>query len=171
MEWSDGDRVRPIVRWRLRGRPREEGNRHLIALGEKGFRSTILSEMATCLFELGRFDDADEAARECEEITYVDDVTSQSQWRAVRAKLAAVSGRREDALRLSEEAVAQYVDVGSDSYVMIARALLARAEACRLVGANEDAAAAASDALRLFDAKGNKPWTRRAAAALELVRA
>src|SRR5439155_12034748 len=59
----------------------------LRAAGETGYLSTQIGKLAEALYELGRYDEAEEASRERERLTQQAEVVSQIVWRRVRAKL------------------------------------------------------------------------------------
>jgi len=72
---------------------------------------------------------------------------------AARARLAAVSGEHAEALALAQSAVAVATRGNWLNYA--ARAWLALAEVQRAAGLRDDAEASTSEALRLYEAKGN----------------
>jgi len=63
----------------------------LRAAGETGYLSTQIGKLAEALYELGRYDEAEEASRERERLTQQAEVVSQIVWRRVRAKLLAAA--------------------------------------------------------------------------------
>ena len=77
----------------------------LRAAGETAYLSTGIGELADALYELGRYDEADEASSESERLAQQADLTSQIVWRRVRAKLLARRGEVDEALRLVHEAI------------------------------------------------------------------
>src|SRR5918999_2561309 len=113
----------------------------LRAAGETGFLSTSAATHAEALRRLGRFDEALEATRLSEQTAAPDDVASQSQWRAVRAKIAAVQGRLDEAERLARDAVA--ISDATDHLNQIGYSYLSLAEVLRAAGRRAEAEAAA----------------------------
>ncbi len=73
--------------------------------GDAGSLSIEIGELADALYELGRYDEAEEANRESERLTQEADVASQVVWRRVRAKLLARRDERDEARRLLREAI------------------------------------------------------------------
>ncbi len=125
----------------------------LRAHGETGVLSTLEGIRAEALYRLGRYDEADRATHESERTASADDVFSQAWWRKVRAKVALRRGELELALRLSDEALDCLR--GSDSLDLNGDVLIDRAEVLSAAGRAEEARASASDALRLYEQKGN----------------
>ena len=73
--------------------------------GEVGSLSNEIGELAEALYELGRYDEAEDASREGERLAAEADVASQVVWRRVRAKLLARRGEGDEARRLVHEAI------------------------------------------------------------------
>ena len=141
------------------------GSDVLRAHGETGVFATLAGYRAEALYRLGRYDDAERATRESEANASVDDVDAQPRWRTVRAKIAARRGDVDLALRLNSEAI-EYLE-GSDYLDLRGDVLLDRAEVLRVAGRVEEARASATDALRLYEQKGNIASAERAQAVLD----
>lgn len=137
----------------------------LRAHGETGVLSTLEGIRAEALYRLGRYDEAERATRDSEETASVDDVFSQGLWRKVRGKVAARRGDVELALRLSDGAIACLRD--SDSIDLHGDVMIDRAEILRLASSPEEAQASATEALRLYEQKGNIVSAGRAQAVLD----
>jgi tetratricopeptide (TPR) repeat protein len=120
--------------------------------------------LAHSLYELGRYDEADEWAGTSEVLCRSYDVDGQRLWRQVRAKLLARRGERTEGERLAYEAVAlaQRGDAINDH----ADALLDLAEVLELTEGREEAAAQIEQALALYAHKGNIVMAGRARARL-----
>jgi tetratricopeptide (TPR) repeat protein len=122
-------------------------------LGERNYITTVAALLAEALYRQGRYDDADTFATFSADVAAGDDLGTQVLWRGVRAKLIARDGRFDDAERLGREAVE--LSRRSDDPVLQADAVMDVAAVLRTAGRGDDAANAASDALRLYEGKGN----------------
>jgi class 3 adenylate cyclase/tetratricopeptide (TPR) repeat protein len=129
-----------------------EGYDLLDRIGEHGYLSTMAAFLARAVYELGRFDEAEELMRVSEEAASPDDVGSQLIWRGSRAKLLA---RRGDGTAgvLAAEAVSlarttDFVNVQADTLVDLAETL-------ELLEQPDAAQSAFEEALTLYTAKGN----------------
>jgi class 3 adenylate cyclase/tetratricopeptide (TPR) repeat protein len=104
------------------------------------------------LYDLGRYDDAERAAA-----TAIDrwgfDIASNVIGMRVRAMVNARRGRFDEALRMARDAV-ELID-GSDFIIDRADSRIGLAEVLELAGRREDAVVAATEALELYEAKGN----------------
>jgi class 3 adenylate cyclase/tetratricopeptide (TPR) repeat protein len=137
----------------------------LAAHGETGVRSTLLSFHAEALYRLGRYDEADRATHDSEECASVDDVLSQALSRSVRAKVDARRGDLESALALSGDAVRLLE--GSDGLEVRGDVFMNRAEVLRAARRVDEAETDVSEALALYEQKGNVVSAGRARAALD----
>ncbi|MBA3412701.1 MAG: hypothetical protein H0T09_03325 [Actinobacteria bacterium] len=129
-------------------------------MGEKGYLSTTAAQLGEVVYVQGRFDEAESLTRMSEEAGSPDDVSTQSQLRAVRAKVLARRGRTHEANALVLEAVAivansDFIDNQGDVY-------LDRAEVAELGGQKDEAAAARQQALECYERKGNLVSAERA---------
>jgi class 3 adenylate cyclase/tetratricopeptide (TPR) repeat protein len=133
-------------------RVQREGYAALEALGESGFRSTLAGELAQSIYAQRRYEDAERFAEISKEAAASDDVTSQSLWRGVRAKVLAQRGELAEAERLAREGLTM---IEKTDFVMHhSWALLDVAEVLRLAGATSEAAELAEKALTLYEKKG-----------------
>jgi len=137
----------------------------LTALGETYLRSTVACDLAQAVYAQGRYDEALELSRLAEELAAPDDVTSQSFWRSVRAKVLARRGKLDEALPLADEAVELLRH--TDALVTRARALVDQAEVLELAGDHGEARARLSEAIALLDSKDSVVGVRQAEQRLE----
>jgi DNA-binding SARP family transcriptional activator/class 3 adenylate cyclase len=133
-------------------------------LGEKSHLSSICHALSHALYEQGRYDEAEQLTRECEEASRPNDVHSQILWRSTRAKVIARSGEFDAAERLAREAVEFAAE--SDFHLAHADALMDLAEVLDLRGESDAAAVAIQEATRFYELKGNLAATERARALL-----
>jgi tetratricopeptide (TPR) repeat protein len=121
-------------------------------IGEHGYLSTMAAFLARAVYELGRFDEAEELMRVSEQAASPDDVGSQLICRGSRAKLLARRGD-DTAAALATEAVSlarstDFVNVQADTLVDLAETL-------ELLDDPDAAQPAFEEALALYAAKGN----------------
>lgn len=121
--------------------------------GETGFLSTTAGYLAEALYLQGRLDEAERFAGLARETAAPDDVTSQVDWRRVRAKVLARRGETEGAESLAREAVE--LAAGTDYIVQHGDALMDLAEVLRLAGRSADAIPAVRQAIELYERKEN----------------
>lgn len=134
-------------------------------MGEKGFLSTIAGELAHVLYEQGRYDEAEHFARTSADAAARDDVVSQTLWRTALAKVLARRGDLVEAERLARLAL---IIAGETDFILVeASALMDLAEVMRLAERFEEAAAAAREALHLFEQKGDVVSAGKARALLD----
>jgi tetratricopeptide (TPR) repeat protein len=122
-------------------------------IGDKGFRSSVLADLAEALMARDRYDEVEGLADESRSIAAADDFLAQAQWRAVRAKLLAARGDFEEGERLAREAV-ELADP-SDYLTLRAEKWLRLGEVLELAGKTDEAADAVRRATGLFEQKGN----------------
>jgi tetratricopeptide (TPR) repeat protein len=132
------------------------------------FGMGLRDELAQALYALGRYDEAMALSAESERQSASDDVQSQVQWRAVRAKVLAREGRADEAEALARAAVA--IAEETELVLVHANALLDLAEVLQLAGRPDDARPHVERAVELFERKGDRvsaERARRAAAELD----
>jgi tetratricopeptide (TPR) repeat protein len=122
-------------------------------LGETGFRSLAVGQLAESLYALGRLDEAGEWAQTAKSLASPDDVTSSMLWRQVAAKVAARRGDLDEAEGLAREAVALAEE--TDMLNWHANALIDLAEVYELAGRLEESRPLREQALSLYERKGN----------------
>ena len=129
------------------------GYERLEAVGDKGFRSTMATVLAEALYQLDRYEEAEQFADIAIALASADDVATQAQARAVQAKLLAAKRDFDGAERVAREAVEHSKD--TDDLDMRAYVLMSVAEVLRLAGHDEEAKAALEEAADVSDRKGN----------------
>jgi tetratricopeptide (TPR) repeat protein len=137
--------------------------------GETGYLSTRIGELADALYELGRYDEAEQASRESEQVMLHADVTTQTVWRRVRAKVLARRGEGDEALRLAREAIdwakkTNELEPLGDAYRDMA-------EIMRMAGRNDQAEEVLERALAAYQQKGLVPMANRTRTDLAALRA
>jgi class 3 adenylate cyclase/tetratricopeptide (TPR) repeat protein len=137
--------------------------------GETSSLSTLVSELAEALYELGRHEESEQATQESERTTQYADVKSQLTWRRVRAKLLARRGEHDQAHQLVHEAI-EWAD-RSKSLEDIGDAYRDLAEVERLGGRLDAAAVALEQALAAYEQKGLVPMAERTRRELDELRA
>jgi predicted ATPase/class 3 adenylate cyclase len=129
------------------------GYRALEEMGERWFLSTTAAFLGRAVLEQGRDEEADDLAKMSAQLAANSDVLSQILWRGVRAQVLARRQLVEEAEKLAREAVMRaestdFLNHRADALLVLSQVL----EASRREGA---AAAAALEALRLYELKGN----------------
>jgi DNA-binding SARP family transcriptional activator/class 3 adenylate cyclase len=134
-------------------------------IGEGWFLSTVAVDLPRAVYEQGRYDDAIELLEVIEEIPAPADREWQIKRTGVPARLLARRGRVEEAERLVREGVAVAAD--SEFVGLHADVLLDLAEVLRLGGRVEEAEATTSEAVTLYERKGNVAAAARARGLVE----
>jgi class 3 adenylate cyclase/tetratricopeptide (TPR) repeat protein len=128
-------------------------------LGERNFRSTVAALLAQTLWRAGEIEEADRFATVSEEISEPDDVLSQVIWRGARAKLTAATGAYEEAERIARDAVA--IVSQTTELSLYGDALVDLGEVLRLSGRESEAQPILSEALALYERKGDRVSSER----------
>ena len=137
-------------------------------IGERSHFSSIAHELSNAVLLQGRYDEAEQLTRECEESSRPNDVHSQILWRSTRAKVLAHKGDLRAAERLARVAVAFAAE--SDFYPAHADALMDLGHVLELGGKSDAAAHAVQEAIRFYRLKGNLAQLERARAVLKELR-
>ena len=145
-----------------------EGCTQLERQGERGVLSSAAGLLGQALYELERWDEADEWAGRAAVTGGSDDLLTQHLWRRVRAKVLARRGEYAEAERLAREAVA--ISETTDQLVVQGDVYADMAEVLQLGGRPQEAAAALRQALECYQRKGNIVSTQRAQARLAELR-
>jgi ATP/maltotriose-dependent transcriptional regulator MalT len=125
----------------------------LSELGERYFLSTVAGELARVTYAQGRLDEAERMSSHTHELADADDIASQTLWRTVQAKVMARKGNCDGALVLIGEAIDLLKD--TDAVSAQADTLVDLAEVLGRAGRRRDAEEMLSDAVTLFEQKGN----------------
>jgi predicted ATPase/class 3 adenylate cyclase len=140
--------------------------RHLLAgyhalekMGDRAFLSTTAAYLAHAIHAQGRDDEAERFTRISEELGSRDDRISQVVWRSARAKIAAGRGDVAGAEALAREAVR--IGALTDFVSSRGDALIDLAQVLRASGRIPEARAAATEALSLYEQKGNAVAARK----------
>jgi class 3 adenylate cyclase/tetratricopeptide (TPR) repeat protein len=131
----------------------------LRAAGETGFLSTSAVVLAEALYQQGRYDEGEEAARHAEELAAQGDVASQMGWRYIRAKLLARRGRFDEAEALAYEAAG--IARQTDHLYLIGVTLTSVGEVLRMAGKTAEAKRILEEALEAHQRKGSLVMLRR----------
>jgi len=123
----------------------------LRAMGEHGYLSSELTQLAEALYEQGHLGEIQQLTEEAEAAAAPGDVDAQARWRAAKAKLLARQGQFAAARQLASEAVA--LVAATSCAALQAHVLLASAEVSQLAGAPAEAAASLHQALRIYEDK------------------
>jgi tetratricopeptide (TPR) repeat protein len=135
-------------------------NEALRAMGEAGYRSSVVGLLAEAAYAQGHFGQALRLTEEAEVLAGADDFEAQGRWRATRAKLLARRGEFSTAARLADEAVTM-VPAMHDSPEW-AEFLVAQAEVHRLAGALDQAEASLRRALQFYEDRRIVPLAAQA---------
>ena len=127
--------------------------RALEEMGERAFRSTMAASLAWAILEQGRDEEAEAFAELSARLAASGDLLTQVLWRRVRARVLARRAEIQAAEALAREAVAiaeatDFVNDRADALIDLSHVL----EASRR---GDEAVAAASGALHLYELKGN----------------
>ena len=127
--------------------------RALEEMGERAFRSTMAASLAVVILEQGRDEEAEDFAELSAQLAASGDLLTQIRWRRVRARVLARRAEIRAAEALAREALAiaeatDFVNERADALIDLSHVL----EASRRC---DEAVAAASGALHLYELKGN----------------
>ena len=126
------------------------------AMGERGYLSTVATELAHLLLDVEQVDEAREALRTGEEASAADDIVTQVELRAGRARVMARTGDLTEAERLAREAVME--GDATDYLLLFTRSRIALADVLRLRGAAEAARETLEEAAAAEERRGNLPY-------------
>jgi tetratricopeptide (TPR) repeat protein len=140
------------------------GRRLLERMGERAVLASTESYLAQVALLAGRAAEADRLARRCAALATEDDAWAQVAWRQVRARVLAGRGQTHRALELARHAVE--IAMTTDHLNTQADALVDLAFVADAAGLSDEAVAAISQAIEIYEAKGNTVRAREARAAL-----
>jgi hypothetical protein len=132
--------------------------------GEKTDLAGVASLLARAVCAQGRWDEADELARVTEEAASSEDLWPRAIVGLVRTRVLAERGEHAGAEQAGRDLLALLEP--TDALELRGDARLELAGARRLAGAEAEARELATDALRLYEQKGNVPAAARAQAFL-----
>jgi tetratricopeptide (TPR) repeat protein len=126
----------------------------LQALGETYLRATVAGLLAGVLVAMGEVSEAERASQTTRELSGPDDVDAQVLWRASLGRCRAIQRRMDEAISLTDEAVALTEDVSAP--MLRAQALTDRAAVRAAAGRPDEARDDLAAAIALHEAKGNR---------------
>jgi class 3 adenylate cyclase/tetratricopeptide (TPR) repeat protein len=129
------------------------------ALGETGFNSTMTALLAGVLCDLERFDEAEANVNRSRELSAEDDFASQAAWRMAQARVLSHRGEHDEALALSDEAVA--INQTTDYLTWQGESDEVRGMVLTAAGRTDEALEAYTRALDRFERKGVVPAAAR----------
>ena len=132
----------------------------MTAAGDQAFASTAAGDLALCLSELGRFDEAAQYARIASDIASSDDFVSQGMSRAAMGRVLASRGEFEEGEAHAREGV-RLVDA-SDYLTYRGEMQLELASILDAAGRRDEAEAAVRQAIGYFETKGATAWVVKA---------
>jgi class 3 adenylate cyclase/tetratricopeptide (TPR) repeat protein len=127
---------------------------NLTALGEKGFLSTVATELATVLLDMDETDQIEELCRVAEATGAADDAATQGELAAVRARLMARRGDLAAAETMARQAVAMADE--TEYQILHAWSRLALADVLRLAGRRVEAVDQIREVLAGEEHRGNQ---------------
>jgi tetratricopeptide (TPR) repeat protein len=131
--------------------------------GERGFRSTLGALFAIDLLELGRRDEAESILDEAEALGSEDDWLTEAFVAVVRARLATLDGRLDDAVSAARHAA----ELGDAGYFALRPWFMSEhGRALAAAGRADDAREVLREAIRVARVKGSVVYERRAQALL-----
>ena len=137
-----------------------EDDQALAAIDERYFRSTVGAILANVLADRGDIGGAHDHSTVAEQMADEDDSWSQIAWRTARAKALAARGEADAAAELSADAVSRAKS--TEDVVLLADALFAQSAVLRALGRMSESRPPLMEALRLYQAKGDRASAARA---------
>ena len=150
--------------WRRGEEALREGYEMLERMGNKAALSKIALELGDCVLRQGLIDEAERLSEIGEQVTPQEDVFCTSQWLTLRSRVRAARGDLAGAETFARRAIE--LPTADEFLEFAADARLALAEALRLAGA-AGVQEAATEALELYERKGNLVGAQRARAFLD----
>jgi class 3 adenylate cyclase/tetratricopeptide (TPR) repeat protein len=154
--------------WRAAEQELRHGFDELASMNDKNYLAIVAGWLAHCLYQLGRYDEAEESAALCERSAARSLVNAQALWRGARGMLLARRGDVGAGEALAREAVA--LALRTDRSDTQTDALMDLAEVLRIGGRADEAIPIVEDALRRYELKEVVPAAARARALLEELR-
>jgi len=136
-----------------------EAESELEALGERGYRSTVLALLAEALYAQARYEEAERVHEQSEALTSTDDLLNEVWLSTLGGKLAARRGDLTVAESLACEGL-RLAEPGNNPW-WVGDAAAGLAEVLGLVGRTDEAREAAERALEAYERKGSIPAIER----------
>ncbi len=134
----------------------QRGVKRLQEVGERGYLSSEASELALCLLDAERVDEAKAALEIARDAGATDDAVTQCEILAADARILAREGDLEGAERTARAAVAA---ADATEYIMIfTQSRLALADVLRLAGRGDEAISTLEEAAATEERRGNKTY-------------
>ena len=145
--------------WAAAERVVREASETLERMGDRASRATTVAYLGVACFEQGKLDEAERWAALSAELGSSDDAMNEAIWRALRARLLAKRGERDEAAAEARRAVeaadrADYVELQGD----------ARCDLAIVLGGGPEATQALAEAVARYERKGNRVSAERAQA-------
>jgi tetratricopeptide (TPR) repeat protein len=137
----------------------EAGVRALQEIGERGFLSTEASTLALLLLDLERVDEARDALKIAQEAGAPDDIVTQVEIHAARARILAREGDLVEAERLARSCVEE--GDTTDYIILFTLSRMALGDVLRLAGKKQEAAAVVEEAAATEERRGNLPYANQ----------
>jgi tetratricopeptide (TPR) repeat protein len=147
----------------------EEACRMWREIGEQGWLSTTVAQLAEARYRLDDLTEAEARAQEAAELGAHDDVATQMFWRQVQAKILAQRGEHAAAVEMAAEAIA--IAETTDMLNGQADAFFDQGEVLAIAKDDLAARSAFEEALSRYVRKGNQVGQMRAQGRLEALRA
>jgi class 3 adenylate cyclase/tetratricopeptide (TPR) repeat protein len=124
-------------------------------VGELGFLASSGPQLADAVYAQGRYEEALRITEQwpLDRLTVPEDADANVNWRRVRAKALAQTGKLDEAEHLAREAVA--IASATDVLDLRADAFADLGEVLRLAGRLQESRTAVEEAIALYDEKGN----------------
>ncbi|HET7236922.1 MAG TPA: adenylate/guanylate cyclase domain-containing protein [Actinomycetota bacterium] len=151
--------------WEAGERELRQGYEELASMGDKNYLAMTAGWLAHCVYQQGRWDEADEFVAVCEGSSAKSWVAAQVLWKGARAMLLARRGDVETGEALAREAVG--IALRTDRVDTQTDALMDLAEVLRVGGRGAEAVPLVTDALRRYERKEVLPAAARARSILE----
>jgi class 3 adenylate cyclase/tetratricopeptide (TPR) repeat protein len=147
-----------------------EGAEQLAAIGDTGFHSGTLCMLAEMLALRGADDEAQSLCKQAREMMSPSDLDPVAHTDAVEGLLVARRGDHVEGERLARQAIETLAEADSDFYEPLAGHRLLLAHTLVECGKPDEAREAVTEALAIYEAKGDEPaadWARDLLASLD----
>jgi predicted ATPase len=134
------------------------------SVGDEGARSTATAYLGHALYDLGRYDEAEQQILESEQLSGPDDWATQTNLWTARGRILARRGDLESARAAADRAIR--IAEATDDLDTRGSVWADKAEVCEIAGDWKDAALCLEHAIALLDRKGDAVLAGRARARL-----